>query len=217
MSKKHVIREGESVISIGVKYGFFPQTIWDDSANSDLRSQRENLNVLAPGDVVFIPDKTEKELSGATEQRHRYRRKGVPAILRLTILVSGQPRANKAFRLDVDGHLLKGQTDGQGKLEVPLPPDAKKGRLYIGDDEKPLELSFGHLDPVEEDRGALQRLSNLGYPTHDAQAVSEAVEPAIRRFQSEYGLSESGSLDKATCAKLAEVHDEAGEIKGAGE
>jgi len=86
MPKKHTVRQGECILSIAAEHGFFPDTVWNDPANSKLQQPHKHPGILHTGDVVVIPDKRVKEESGVTEQRHRFRRKGVPAKLRLRIL-----------------------------------------------------------------------------------------------------------------------------------
>lgn len=83
MSKNHTIRQGECIESLADRYGFFPETLWKHADNSDLRELRKDQNILQPGDVVVIPDLELGEESAATEQKHRFRRKGVPAKMRI--------------------------------------------------------------------------------------------------------------------------------------
>ena len=75
--KTHIVKQGESVAGIAKKYGFSNWlTIYNHADNAELKQKRPNPNVLYPGDKVVIPEKTVKEESGATEQRHRFRFKG---------------------------------------------------------------------------------------------------------------------------------------------
>ncbi|MCK4536475.1 MAG: peptidoglycan-binding protein [Desulfuromonadales bacterium] len=77
--------------SIAEKHGFFWETLWNLPENSDLKRGHEDQTILLPGEIVRIPDLREKEESGATEQKHRFKRNGTPAILRLQVLRPIEP------------------------------------------------------------------------------------------------------------------------------
>ncbi len=78
MPDQHVASDSDCIASIAFHYGFFPDTVWNHAGNAALRQQRNNPNVLSPGDVVIIPDKRRKEITRPDHARHRFRRKGVP-------------------------------------------------------------------------------------------------------------------------------------------
>jgi hypothetical protein len=84
--KTLVVQQGDCISSIAEEYGFFWRTIWNDPQNAELKRKRKDPNLLMPGDEIFIPDKTVKTETGATEQRHKFVKKGVPAKLRIKIL-----------------------------------------------------------------------------------------------------------------------------------
>ena len=208
MPNKHKVKAGECISSIAEQYGFFPDTIWSDPANAELRSLRKEPNILCPGDVVVIPDKRPKQVSGATDTEHRFRKLGVPALFRFQVFDADEPRANQQFVLDVDGHLYKGTTDGQGQLEIGIDPRAKQGRLIIGPDNYEIEISFGHLSPITETDGVADRLENLGYTCRDGGKVDKALlAAALRSFQERFELPVTGEADDATRQKLVDIHD----------
>ena len=78
MPIKYKVVQSDCIDSISFNYGFMPDTIWNHPTNAELKQKRQNPNILFPGDVVVIPDKTVKEELGTTEQRHRFRRRSVP-------------------------------------------------------------------------------------------------------------------------------------------
>jgi hypothetical protein len=199
-------REGDSIPSLAYGAGHFWETVWNDAGNAELRSKRPSPNQLAPGDEVSIPELRSKQESGATEQRHRFKRKGVPSILRLQLKKLGEPRANEKYVLDLDGQLIEGETDGNGMLEHPIPPDCKGGRLLLKNGAETIPVKIGHLDPVSEVSGVQQRLNNLGYPASDGQRIDAKTRAALETFQREHGLDVTGEPDDATRAKLSQLH-----------
>jgi hypothetical protein len=208
MPIRHVVEDGDSVLSLAEQHGLFAATVWNDPANSDLKSQRTDMNILMPGDVVVIPDKRSRVETRQTGATYRFRRKGIPALLRLRILEYNQPRKNQDYTLTVDGQEQTGTTDDQGILEAYVPARSREGELVIGEDEEHIVLQFGHLDPVREISGVQKRLNNLGYDCGEVDGeLSETTVAALKAFQQEAGLEPTGEADTATQEKLRELHD----------
>ena len=194
MPTRHTIEEGEGVSSLALVYGMTPERIWNDPANDALRQLRPDPNVLLPGDVVVIPDREPKQVPAATGRRHVFRRVGVPAKFRMQFLDrDGQPRAGMPWSLTIGARSWSGTTDGDGRLDIFVPNDARRGVLQLGEDEE-LDLDFGGMDPLDSPTGVQKRLGNLGFAT-------------LRDFQQHTGLPVTGELDDATRAKLQELHD----------
>ena len=51
----YVVRQGDHLRSIAFSRGLDPDAVWQGDANSTLRKQRPNPDLLAPGDVLFLP------------------------------------------------------------------------------------------------------------------------------------------------------------------
>ena len=204
MPKKHKVKKGDCVASIAMDNGFFLDTIWDDSANAKLKEDRESPYVLLEGDVVVVPDKRLKEESCADSQRHTFRRKGVPEILKLQFLSNGEPRAKLPYSLNIDGRWFEGETDDEGRIEQAIPPDATKGKLTLDNHEK-YDLKLGHIAPVSEKTGVCARLANLGYLS-EADSDDELLKDAVRLFQDDNDLEATGQINDKTRDLLRDKH-----------
>lgn len=198
----HVAKKGDCISSIAKETGHFWKKIWNDPGNSTLKSQRDP-NVLHDGDRVVIPEKTEKEESGATEMEHEFVRKGEPAFLRIRV----EGHANESYVLDIDGVKEEGTTDDTGLLEHPIPGNAKNGKLVIGPDEEEFKLQLGGLAPIETVIGAQQRLNNLAYDCGNADdKLGPKTKAALVAFQSDHELKETAELDADTKLALKDNH-----------
>ncbi|WKB55799.1 peptidoglycan-binding domain-containing protein [Eleftheria terrae] len=206
------ISEGDSVVRIAGATGFAPETLWSHPANAELRKRREHMDVLNPGDVLTVPERTPKTVAAATDRRHRFRRRGVPMHFTLQLLDAwGEPRRQRPYRLVVDGRLLEGTTDADGVLRHHLPTTAQRGTLQL--DEVELALVFGGLDPKSTLAGVQHRLSNLGFPcAGDAGELGQATRLALARFQRLMELPCTGELDERTRDALDAHHQQLNQL-----
>jgi hypothetical protein len=211
MAREHRVLQGECMTSIAIHYGFFWRTIWQLPENAEIEQLRGDPNALAPGDVVHIPDLRDTTVTRATDARHKFRRKGIPARFEVQLLASRKPRANLRYTLIVDGLPNEGVSDDQGWIRVGISPRARQGRLLIhADDEREpevYELNFGYLDPIATISGVQGRLRNLGWYQGPVDGnVSEELEDALEQFQREHSLSVTREADEPTRNKLEQVH-----------
>jgi hypothetical protein len=205
----YLVQDGDSLESIAFERGFFHETLWNHPQNTELRQTRRDHNVLLPGDRVFIPEKVTKTVTVKTGASYKFRKKGVPATLRLQLLVDGAPRANQPYSLKIDDRWYEGVTDAQGFLVQSISPDARTGRLVVGPDQATYNLRFGSLRPIEDLLGLQQRLINLGYLRPPAtEELDPATIAALRDFQRAEGLQPTGAPDDETQRRLLVSHDD---------
>lgn len=207
----HEVREAECLDSIAFLYGLFPESVWTHPENQPLRAVRETGYQLVPGDLLFIPEIRLRQHECVTGQRHRFRRRGVPAKLRLRLLdIEGQPRQDAAYVLQIDPGLeFEGVTTPDGVLEQFIPPDAVSGRVAVEapefepDEVEIIELSLSQLRPDSLVLGVQQRLHNLGFLAPPLSGVlDETTGNALRCFQRFRNLGESGAIDSDTLSAL---------------
>lgn len=204
----HAVRSGECLSTIAARYGLRWTDVWEHPKNAALRRKRTNPNVLAPGDEVFVPDVTPKQMQGGTGQVHKFVLRRDEVRLRLRLLASGEPIANAACTLEAEGFSVGGSTNGDGLLEVGVPPDLRRARLVIDGRPDAWLVEVGALPPPGTNEGARARLQNLGYDAGvgGGRALDEVMRGALSEFQRAHGAQPTAELDDATVHKLVEVH-----------
>src|SRR5678816_4352786 len=191
---EHVVSQGECLNSIAAEYGFVWKTIWNHADNADLKELRKDPNVLLPDDVLVIPDKKVKEESCATEKSHKFKRKGVPAVLKIRLLNNGQPRKNFGWKANLGGTWQEGKTDGDGNVEIKLAPGCDSGILKLENGTE-YQLQLRELDPVDSVSGVQGRLNNLGYDCGEVDGkMNETTTESIKGFQGDYELKVDGMI-----------------------
>lgn len=209
MAINYQVKQGDCISSIAFENGFFPDTIWNHPNNAQLKEKRQDPNVLMPGDMVFVPDKRQKEVGESTNQVHKFIYKAAPANLYLHLLNDGEPIANEPFVLEVDGKITEGTTDGEGKLRATILPNAKKGVLIVGEveDQIKYDLNLGTLAPIDQVSGIKIRLHNLGYKVGSLdEQITEEFKDAISEFEFDHELTQTGQITETNRAKLKELY-----------
>lgn len=210
----HVVKPGDSLVSIAARHGLLPDSIWNDAANADLKTARGDGEVLLPGDRVTVTPLREKNTKKITGERYVF--KLVPTDCTVTIVIEdeeGSPFASKKYELTIDGKLQEGTTDDAGKIECALSPTAHSGELKVWLEEPLLpnpwvrELRFGDLHPKNCIAGIQQRLANLGFyrGENDGQ-MNEKTLAALAVFAVEQQLTWNNEPDEALIDKLVEAH-----------
>lgn len=209
MALIHTVQQGEHLAGIAAQYGITAyEKIWNHSQNVQLKLKRKNPHTLYPGDQIYIPDSEQRTESASTEQRRRFMMHGKQLMLRLALKdFDEKPLASEPCILEIEGGTQRLETDGEGRIEIVVPPRAQQGKLIIERLAMEIPVQIGRLDPLEEKSGWLGRLINLGYydGTPDDEN-SDDIRWAIEEFQCDHGLKISGQPDAATLAKLKEIH-----------
>src|SRR5262245_51106221 len=169
MARRHKVEAGECMSSIARLYGFSDaKTLYDHPENNSLKDKRKNPNLLAAGDEVFIPDVETKEISFQTDETIKIKLK-IPKV-NLVIVIKDEDEkavANKPYKFS-GGLTLSGNTDGNGKIEVPIKPDLEDCVLEVSIKDAPepprkFKLKIGDMDPSDTISGVQKRLRNLGF------------------------------------------------------
>lgn len=202
-----VVQAGDCIFSIADEHGFHWETIWKHADNRELVEARGSPHVLRPGDKLVIPDLTRREESGATEARHRFRRKGVPIEFAIEVFENGKPRSGVPYTLTIEGRETSGKIPGDGVVKASIHPGDRSGELRVGEphDERVYPIMLGRLDPAHTRSGAIHRLRNMGLLATDVPDAN-SYKLALERFQKQQDLDITGQLDAPTIDKLAQQH-----------
>jgi LysM repeat protein len=219
MAGYYTVKQGDYLSKIAAQNGFSDyNTIWNDPNNADLKTQRQNPNVLYPGDQLYIPDKQTKDYSKPVDQQHTFKSTASPLKLRLKLArFYAPPIANTPCDLYVGGNLVKVTSDANGIVEQTIPKTAQDAKLTVHqqitvkDQSLPndfdITIKIGNLDPVDKLSGQVARLSNLGYYRQDLDQVDDPeFVSAVEEFQCDNGLTVDGDCGPQTQAKLKDVH-----------
>jgi hypothetical protein len=205
-SVQHEVRPGDHVARLAAAYGFeHHRDIWDHPANVELLAVRPSPDLLAPGDIVTIPEHVDKGVEIETGRHHPFAVKHEALRLRLR----AQDRAAAAIAgasclFEVDRVPWVLSTDAGGVVERAIARKAARARVAVGDLEA--EIDIGWLDPIETPSGWLTRLLHLGYLPHREGVNERRIEAAIEEFQYEEGCLLTGEMDGATRDALRDAH-----------
>jgi hypothetical protein len=205
---RHVVEQGECLSSVAARYGFDWHTLWEDSANAELKKNRKDPNILFPGDVVVVPELKPRKENCASGALHQFVCKTTVEPLRIRFLDDlDQPVAQKNYELVVGGRHRTGTTNGDGELVEKLPPNTKVAQLFLGDERQEYQVLIGGLDPLTEISGVQARLANLGYDPGPSDGIAGPhTSQAIGAFQDDCGLDPTGKMNDDTVAALKDRH-----------
>lgn len=206
----YVVRQGDYLPKIAARMGFDANSVWNTSANADLRFQRKDWHMLCPGDVLYVPPPTTKWMPVTIGSLNRFVGTVPTVALRAVFRHAGKALSGAACTVHGLPEPNQFLTDADGKLtlRVPVAIDA-----VIVEFSKPhllQRLRVGHLDPIGVPSGVYQRLRNLGVNTSSGPLPADfdegVLSEALGVFQSNRGLEVTGIADDATTARLRSEH-----------
>jgi N-acetylmuramoyl-L-alanine amidase len=219
--RSYVVRQGDYLARLAHLHGFDAEEVWNHPKNEALRALRRDPEVLAPGDVIYLPRKAQAGLPFAAEGVNRYRATVPRVPLRLRFKDGAGPLANEAWVIEGSASPAEGTTDAEGQLEVVTSPHVASFTVRFPARERAFTVRVGHLDPLEEESGVRARLTQLGYlppPLGPLFGIDEPgalgtlsgegdrLRAAIRDFQRAEGLEVTGMVDDATREVLWKAH-----------
>jgi N-acetylmuramoyl-L-alanine amidase len=213
MAHWHEVAQGQTVSSIADQNGFRSyKTIYEHPENAEFRRLRQNPDLIFPGDRIYIPEITPKQVDAATGKRHRFVVASPRKVVRLIVQdFNGRPIRNTPYELRLESKVITGITDDRGLLEQPIPIQAREAKLRVNN--YAWSLKIGDLNPVDDTSdagvsGIQMRLKNLGFDPGPIDGIfGPRTEAAIRAFQKKHPpLSVDGVCGSQTTIRLLEEH-----------
>lgn len=205
----YVVRPGDHLARLAHDRGFDAREVWDHPANAALRERRPNPQILAPGDVLYVPSTpTEAGMRLRAGATHTFAGAAPTGTLKLRFAQGDHALANAPYRIEgVPGPAIEGTTGADGTLTARIPVHVDAVVVVFTSTGTRYAVRIGHLDPVEEGSGVKSRLRHLGYlGAFGLEPRAREVRAAIRGFQRDRGIAPSGEVDDDTRAALLEAH-----------
>jgi hypothetical protein len=210
--RPYVVRQGDTVAAVVAPKGADPDAVWKDPKNDSLRALRSDPAVLCPGDILYIPEDDPPSHSVTIGATNTFTASAATQTVKL-VLGGAQLLANTAYLVKGLGDDIPGTTKSDGSLSVDVPIDVDTFVLEVPTEGISRCIMVGHLDPVDEDSGVRQRLSNLGYTSIlrdvvEGFGVLLTYDTAlfVRVFQIDNGLEPHGEADDKTRDALKSAH-----------
>ncbi len=216
MSKNYTIAQGDTLTRIARQHGFLSgQSLYDHPDNAEFRALRPDPNILAPGDVITIPELEPRKFSANSASKHTFCVKKEKEFFRMQLKDEvGEPLSGMRAVLDVGGQSLDAEVGSDGMLELELPEDTDLSTSslkvfldpYSEEPSHEFDIQVAHMDPVEELSGIQARCNMLGYYCGVVDGLmGDNTREGVKSFQMENGLNVDGKPGPLTQAKLKEV------------
>jgi hypothetical protein len=203
----YVVKQGDYLTKLAHVHGFDAEAVWGHEKNRALREAGRDPDILAPGDILYIPRKPRPELPLATGTTNRYRAR-VPRIDVKLVLrdAEGSPMADEVYRVEGLGAPQEGKTGPDGSVAFTVPVHIREVSLLLPRHNLHLPVRVGHLDPITTRAGVAMRLAHLSFLAEDAAPSDEDLSRAIAAFQRSQGAKATGVLDEETRRALEQAH-----------
>jgi LysM domain len=220
-SMPYVVRNGDYLTQIASRFGTTVDAIWALPENADLKSRRPNPEILAPLDIVYLPEVKAKRLSLTVGSENNF--VATPPAITLKVVLKaedGTPLANKSVTTDPVLDQTGLQTDGDGAITLHLAVTVREIEVTVVDEGLTFDLLVGNLDPHDTDSGLLSRLRQLAYVADETshafarswltpvalEMSQEAIARGVSVFQASNDKDVTGIADDDVRSAVRDEH-----------
>lgn len=210
--KPYVIQPGDTLLTIALWHEVEPERIWEHEKNAELKSRRDP-EILAPGEVLYIPPPEPPTLQVSPQATNRFRARVPKVQVHLAFAAETGPLASEPYVVLGLAEPLEGRLDDAGEVTLEVPATTRRLTLTFPERDIEHDIAIGHLDPVDRPSGLRARLLHrsflpIGQDSPDPYVfpTRESLETTLRAFQRAYGLEPTGMLDPQTAKALTDAH-----------
>lgn len=212
--RPYVVKQGDHLRKLAHRHGFDAAEVWEHPKNAELRALRRSFDVLAPGDILFLPTEPRPGFPFTPREKNLYTAKAPVIEVTLVFKDGERPLAQEPYEIhglggaqgEVASHA---ETDAEGRATLRVPVTAREVSVFFPRANVMYPVRIGDMDPETEMSGVKKRLQNLGYLRADVGPEldeGELVRGAIYAFQAAHGIPCSGKLDATTREALVTAH-----------
>lgn len=212
--RPYIVRQGDYLTEIASVVGGNEADIWEATQNQSLRDAGRTRSLLAPGDVLYVPDEPRAAIPLVQGGDNRLTGVVPRTTVELRFEDADGPCAGWACRIEGPfGEPREVATGPGGELSVEVSVTVRAFDVVIDRVGARVRVQVGALDPVEESSGVRDRLANLGLCAARGDLSGDgvlgglgfrlseddagaALEEGWKRFRERYGGSGEGSPEE---------------------
>jgi len=165
--RPYIVRQGEYLEKIAFMEGVDAKDAWKDARNARLEQDGRTPDIMASGDVLFLPDEAERAQPLQIGSGNEFQAVVPKTKVRVRFLHSdGKPYSNEPYVISYACHQEKGASHDDGTVNFEVSVLAREVDVCFEKQQAVFTVLVGALDPRSTASGKRQRLSNMGYGTH---------------------------------------------------
>jgi hypothetical protein len=205
--RPYVVRQGDTLAKLAYMRGFDATAVWNEAKNDRIRALRPDMDLLAPDDIVYLPQPRKSELAIVKGTTNRY----VASVPKVTMHLvihdeDGNPLVGEPYEIRGLGDPVPGAVGDGGAVTFDARITDREVTLVFTQRGLVYPVRIGDLDPIEETSGVRMRLEHLGYLRSSNGEDPMATERAIAALQEAQTLAATGILDDTTREALRKAH-----------
>jgi hypothetical protein len=177
--RPYVVKQGDYLTKLAHDLKFDADEVWAHEKNAALKELRTNPQILAPGDVLYVPKDPKpvlKPISKGTTNPYKATVPRVKVELRMCDENRKALAGATCWVHGLGGEPRKLEAGGSGEITVEVPVHVKRFEVVVETPRVVFEVEVGGMDPIDVNSGLASRLSQLGYLAADDHFVAAARE-----------------------------------------